>query len=288
MSETQTTEVTEEIPGNVKLEILSSLNVEPMTTPMEVIAKLYREQVSIIDEHNEKLRKGSADDDVTKAAKSQFVENDPILDDILAEMADKLFSYVSANPASALVAHARAKNFVDAVNEEKKYRLDAAIREAKQKFGQDSTQSEVAQDAYTAHLVLLDLLNMRKGLVEAGYSQENISSLMSETKGGKRRFVSDSVPNKRNLDDGSGIRNKGRNAKASRVQFVWTTSEGNVTLPIGTTLADIAHTCVSQGSYRVSVSDLDDAIKAQGDKVYTPEGDSIRFSTGTLSGRLVS
>lgn len=291
---------------------LTSVGIEPMTTPIADLVKIYNENHAIVKSYTDKQKKGVSDpnavDTVVKSKLKEAVKSEqakPAVDSLRSYVeeafTERTFNYNGGlNLLSAEVMLSELENLVSLVKYERDYHLNKAIQSEKDKRGIKSTPSESATTAKLACESILGLIKTRikiadmyagiPNLPESEKAKHVVPSNLLKTGGQRGGFNADVLPRSPQLKiEGQG------SASTTHLVFRFQPGDANVEHPADivacseTTLNDVAHNVVSQGAYRVTGKDIERKLKEAkltGSTLgATAEEWSIEFKTGTLFGK---
>lgn len=281
---------------------LKDLGIEPLTTPIPTLLKIYRENHSTVQEYVKKQKsatKADATDPhnlvknrVESAIKSE--EAKAIIEDvnITAEaVAERTFA-IPHNLLTSTVLLSELENLVSLLREEVRYHFDAAVQKEKTKQGITSTPAESAVQAKLVCVKLRSLIENRVNIAKM-MDMELPSDLFKVAEEGKRGgFNTEVFPKTPRLETEVSSTTVSSSAHL-RFRFVPVSPDGTdlepIAVPDGMTLRQVAHDFVSAGAYRVSAQTIESMLKKAGHGIGATDTEwSLSFKTGTLYGMRVA
>lgn len=284
---------------------IRDLGIDPMQTPISDLLKIYREQVDICRDYADKQKSGSADPNdvgnlvkskVTKVLKGTDVSDSvkAVVNDYRTVGASVAGAFFTKTPATtglipAAVMLDELENLVSLMRDEYNYHLNKAIQDEKDAKGIKSTPSETAVRAKLACIKLKGtkpgegLINARINMAKALGQESEIPENLFKTGGERNGFNTDIFPRLPRLDvEGT----TGANVTHLVFRFQNTDEDSTPVDCSETTLNDVAHNVISDGSYRVTGKDLERRLKSAGHGIGATDKEwSLEFETGTLFGK---
>jgi len=295
-----TDDVSAEEQEQAKTVDVRALGIEPLSTPIPTIAKVYRSFVVKVQKFNENRKAEKADpkDPVTivqnrinESAKSDnealknLVSSASAITDQVREL---LFTEMEKNNSllPAYVVLNEMKTLLSDVDDNFRYFFNRAVQAEKDRQGISVTPSEEAiADKLTA-IKLRSLIENRVNIAEA-MGDELPDNLFKVSDAGRKGFNTDLVPRLPKLDMGDAAP---KNYSSLHLVFRFVDNENNeVEIPDTVrTLDDVAHSVVSRGGYRVTGEIVAQRLKKEGHGIGATDKEwSLVFKTGTLFGKKV-
>jgi hypothetical protein len=277
---------------------LASLGIDAMTTPIDVLLKVYREQADICNKYAASLKAGSDDpNDVANVVKANLAKQkktDPSVASLRAVGSSITEAYFTKTPAtSSLLSSAvlleELENLVSLARDEYNYHYNAAVQALKDEKGIKSTPAEAAVNAKLACIKLKGskpgqgLINARIMIAQATGMEDQIPSNLYNTTGQRKGFNTDVFPRLPRLD----VDNPHVTGVTHRLTFRFKAVGQEEATSIGNaTLNDVAHNVVSNGAYRVTGKDISDQLKKAGHGIGATDTEwALEFKSGTLYGK---
>lgn len=297
-------EVTAEESEEAKTINVRALGIEPLSTPIPVIAKMYRKFVANVRKYND-ARKGEKADPtdptvVTSARLKEAVASKDAnisatvqnVTGMVNGLAETFFSNLEKDNTllTSFVAVTTLKSLLADAEMNHDYYFNRAVQAEKDKQGITVTPAEeVVQDKLTA-IALQNLLQNRINIAQA-MGDELPEDLFKVSDSGRTSFNTDIIPRLPKLDMGDNAPKK--NVANVRLAFTWLpvghpVDQPSVSVDPSYTLNDVAHNIVSSGAYRISGTRIAEMLKKAGHGIgATKEPWVLEFPTGHLSGRAV-
>jgi hypothetical protein len=278
---------------------LRSLGVDPLSTPISDLLKLYRENHATVQDYAKKQKSGKSDPNdvsqivkanVTKVLKSDDTEVKARVSSVRevgSAIADETFSSLEKMnglvPATVLLDELR--NLVSLVEDEVRYHFDNAVQKMKDEKGIKETPSESAIVAKLTCVKLRSLIENRVNiaqLVDPSSIPDNL--LKTATEGKRGGFNTEVFPKTPRLDMGDAAPSP---SSSVHLVFRFVKSDGTeVAIPDGTTLRQVAHDYISSGAYRVTGREVEQLLKKSGYGIGATDTEwSLSFKTGVLYGK---
>lgn len=299
-TDTETDDVTPEENEQSKSVDVRALGIEPLSTPIPTIAKIYRATVKRVQDFNE-ARKAEKKDPkdpvvivqnrVTESAKS---DNDSLklmvtqTENLSFQVRDLLFSNLEKSngilPAYVMVRE--IENLLSDVKDNYSYYFNKAVQAEKDRQGITVTPSESAVSDKLTAIKLRSLIENRVNIAEA-MGDDLPENLFKVSDAGRKGFNTDVVPRLPKLDMGDAAP---KSYSTLRLAFRFIdVDEQEVPVPADSTLNDVAHNIVSRGSYRVTGEQIAARLKKEGYGLGATDSEwSLVFKSGTLFGKKVS
>lgn len=276
---------------------LRSLGIDPMSTPLVDLLKIYREQAGIVNDYATKLKSGVSDPTSVEATIKSNLDR-AIKSEEASKSVESVKQYASAvvnqvfakgySLLSSRVMLDELKTLVSSMEDEYTYHYNNAVQAKKDELGIKSTPTEAAINAKLACIKLKGtkpgegLINARIMIAKAT-GLEDIPSDLYKTGGERNGFNTDVLPRLPRLDvEGATV---GTNVTHLTFRFQPTDATDG-TVCTETTLNDVAHNVVSRGAYRVTGKDIERKLKSAKLGIGATDTEwSLVFETGTLFGR---
>jgi hypothetical protein len=296
----ETEEVTAEESEASKSVDVRALGIEPLQTPIPVIAKVYRGLVETVKKFTTAVREGKSEtNDPGVAAKKKLEtaltsKDENIVsvrtwaDNLVAKVSGVIFTDLEADNTlltSYLVLQS-VKSLVADLEDNHDYFFNRAVQSEKDRLGITVTPSEEAIQAKLACIKLNDLLQNRINIAKA-MDEELPTDLFKTSDAGRVSLNTDIIPRIPKLDMGDAKSASSSTSTRLAFRFVNDNDE-EVTVPADWTLNDVAHNLVSRGSYRKSGRTIERMIKdlkLSSSIGATDEEWKLTFSTGVLFGK---
>lgn len=294
----QTDDVTSEEAEQAKSIDVRALGIEPLSTPILSIAKVYSTVVKKVQTFNEgrKAEKADPKDPVTivqnrinESAKSDNQSLRAIVtsaQNIAEQVRDLLFTELekSNGMLAGHVLLSEVKTLLSDVDDNFRYYFDRAVQEEKDQRGITVTPSEEAVSDKLTAIKLRSLIENRVNIAEA-MGDDLPENLFRISDAGRKAFNTDIVPRLPKLDMGDAAP---RTYSSLHLVFRFEDNGGKeIPLPEDIrTLNDVAHNVVSRGGYRVTGEMIAARLKKEGHGIGATDKEwSLVFKTGTLYGR---
>lgn len=299
----QTDDVSAEEAEQAKTVDVRSLGIEPLSTPIPTIAKVYRSFVTKVQTFNENRKKEKADpkdpvvivqNRITESAKSDNESLKAIVSstqNIALQVRDLLFSELDKSNGM-LAAHVMVqemKALLSDVQDNSDYYFNKAVQVEKDRQGIVVTPSEEAVADKLTAIKLRSLIENRVNIAEA-MGDELPDNLFKISDAGRKGFNTDVVPRLPKLDMGDAAPKSYSTLRlAFRFQENGATDEQILNVDESYTLNDVAHNVVSRGGYRITGETIAARLKKEGYGIGATDDEwSLVFKTGTLFGKKVS
>lgn len=316
MTDTNNTNGTEDDVNEAEVEAsksidLRSLGIDPLSTPIADLVKLYRENHAIASDYLAKQKAGKDDpNDVSSIVKSNVkritetkADSDPnssqsklagqvaVLRTVGATITDTFFSTtpVTSGLIQSAVLLSELENLVAMARDEYQYHFNKSVQAMKDEKGIKSTPNEAAVTAKLTCVQLRNLIENRVNIAKMMGTESDIPSNLLKTEGVRKGFNTDTLPRVPRLEIGENA------AQSPSTHLVFRfIAEGN---PAGlnvdedgvcteTTLNDVAHNVVSSGSYRWTGKEIAAKLQKIGVGLGATDTEwSLEFKTGTLYGK---
>jgi hypothetical protein len=300
MSDLQNNDTEEEMSEEEKEAVesfdLRTLGVEPMTTPISDLIKLYRENHSIVKSYTDSLKAGKDDPNDVATKIKQKVQKSLKSDEenvkatvgqyrtVGANLTEAFFSKtpVTSGLLPSAILLEELENLLSLAREEYAYHLNKAIQSEKDRLGIKATPNEAAVTAKLACDKLKTLIENRCNIAKLMGDEAQIPANLYKTEGQRKGFNTDVLPRSPKLAIDGPV-----GTNTTHLVFRWKANDEEETVTLGeVTLADVAHNVVSKGSYRVTGSDLSKMLKKAGYGIGATDIEwSLEFKTGTLYGK---
>lgn len=298
VNDTDTDDVSADEQEQAKTIDVRALGIEPLSTPIPTIAKVYRSFVTKVQTFNENRKKEAKDpkDPVTivqnRVNESAKSDNESLkalrvnAENIVSDVRELLFSELEKNNGllPAHVVLSELKTLLSDVDDNYRYFFNRAVQAEKDRQGISVTPSEEAvQDKLTA-VKLRSLIENRVNIAEA-MGDELPDNLFKVSDAGRKSMNTDIVPRLPKLDMGDAAP---KNYSSLHLVFRFVDNENNeVEIPESVrTLDDVAHSIVSRGGYRVTGETIAARLKKEGHGIGATDKEwSLVFKTGTLFGK---
>lgn len=293
----QTDEVSAEEQEQAKNIDVRALGIEPLSTPIPTIAKVYRTFVKKVQTFNENRKAEKADpkDPVTivqnRLAESVKSDNEGLKSIVLntrsisEQVRDLLFSELEKNngmlAASVMVDEMKA--LLSDVQDNASYYFNRAVQAEKDRQGITVTPSEEAVADKLTAVKLRSLIENRVNIAEA-MDDELPEGLFKVSDAGRKGFNTDIVPRLPKLDMGDAAP---KSYVSTHLVFRFQPEGSEEIVPCEeTTINDVAHNIVSKGGYRVTGETVAARLKKEGHGIGATDSEwSLVFKTGTLYGK---
>jgi hypothetical protein len=280
---------------------IRKLGIEPLSTPIPAIAKVYRKFVEYVRKHNEAKKGEKADpSDPTVSTTAKLKSAVATKDGELAATVSAIRSHVRGNVAESFfgtlekdntlltsyVALEELRSLLSDAEDNHDYYFARAVQAEKDRLGITVTPDEEAVTAKLTAVALNNLLQNRINIAQA-MGDELPEGLFKTSDAGRVSFNTDIIPRLPKLDMGDAAPRK--SVSNVRLAFRFVSNGTEVPVPANYTLNDVAHNVVSKGAYRVSGARIAGLLKeAKLGLGATKEEWSLSFETGTLYGKAVS
>jgi hypothetical protein len=272
---------------------LRSLGIEPMTTPIADLVKLYNDNHGIVKSYSDKQKRGESDpnavETVIKSNLKKTIEAKPENVQAYRAVGEKVSNafFTSTPVASSLLASAvlleELENLLSLAKDEYQYHYAKAVQTEKDRLGIKSTPSESAVTAKLACIQLRTLIENRVNIAKLMGDEASIPENLFKTEGQRKGFNTEVLPRTPRLD----IEGNSSGVHTSHLTFRFkATGSEEVTDCSETTLHDVAHNVVSNGAYRVTGKQVAADLKKNGHGIGATDTEwSLEYKTGTLYGK---
>jgi len=274
---------------------IRELGIEPLSTPIPTIAKLYRKFVEKVRKYNEEKKGQKADPtDPTVVTSKRLADAVASKDENISATVSSVRTFVSGiaetffvtlekdnTLLTSFVALESLRSLLADAEMNHEYFFNRAVQAEKDKLGITVTPAEeVVNDKLTA-VALNNLLQNRINIAQA-MGDELPDGLFKTSEAGRTSFNTDIIPRLPKLDMGDAAPKK--NVANVRLSFSFNGEEVDPSY----TLNDVAHNLVSKGGYRISGARIAEMLKKAGHGIgATKEAWTLEFPTGNLSGKAV-
>jgi len=281
---------------------IRALGIEPLSTPIPVIGKLYRKFVQMVKDGNEKRKSEKADPsdptvltntrlkDATSSKDENLSKSVATSKAIVSGVAETLFLSLEKDNTllTSFVVLNELRSLLSDVEDNHEYFFARAVQAEKDKQGITVTPAEELVNAKLTAVALSNLLQNRINIAQA-MGDELPENLFKVSDSGRTSYNTDIIPRLPKLDMGDAAPKK--SVSNVRLAFRWkhTGSETIHELDPSYTLNDVAHNVVSSGAYRISGATIAKMLKDAKHGIGATETEwELKFETGSLFGKKVS
>jgi hypothetical protein len=264
---------------------LSALGVtsEPNESNLNRLNDLYLTHFAKVQVHAEKTKKGDTTGDIRSEVRKQLeqAEIDDDVKNLGSDLLEQVYNILEADESQILHVMTALGEVLKYVTDTRECVFAVGINKAKQEQGITFTPDEEAEESklicQAVRAMMTTLLKIAKLLNKPIPDSIPVKS----SKSGDLLPDLPGLPKSR-----TGASNLGRAAKASRVKYSWKASDAEEfsALKDGILTNEIANFVISQGSYRITHSDLMDRFKKGGTDQFSHTPWELEFETGTLRG----
>jgi len=284
------------------LDLRSVLNIDPNTSPLAELLKLYRSNVKIVTDYTASKAKEDADPKDPSTIVKNNIERaikSPEMSALITELSAKYFEPVGElvfsedhNLFSAAVLLRQMETLTALVKSEFNFHFMNAVQNQKDRDGIKISPNESAMEARLICESLSDLIRKRTTIEELTAELEGRSPNLPKnlrTSGGKRGgFNTEVFPRIPKLDMGDAAPRSGATTK--HLEFTFTPAEaGAEEVSFTGSLRQVAHDVCSVGAVRISGDMLAELLKKNGHGMgISGERWELELPTGVLSGKAVA